>query len=190
MFQKAFLIYPRAQFSARVWSRQLQRWHSFPALLLSLGLSALLPGSVVLLPALLALLQGLAALLPKLRSWVVFLAPLALVVAPRPFGAPSDFARVGGPSASTGLIELFRVAVAISKAGRQVTPGAARAATAMTVAGGRADGGVTARMSTAAPATVTASTATPTGRQLGSGDGCYYVYSQYAGRRVQVCSRD
>jgi hypothetical protein len=94
---------------------------------------------------------------------VAHLAPLALVVLllARPALLLTSLVRAA-PRASTVLIEQFRVAVAISKAGRQATPRAARAPTATTVAGGRADGDVTARMSTTAMATVTAAIATAT----------------------------
>jgi hypothetical protein len=80
--------------------------------------------------------------------------------APRPLGAPSDFARLGGASGFHGLDR------AIQGSGRHFQgrtagyPRAVRAVTATTVAGGHADGDVTARMSTAATATVTAATAT------------------------------
>ena len=143
--------------------RQPLRWRSLPALLLFLGLLALLQGSVVLLLALVVLLQGLApALLPN-SFWVVLLAPLVLVVLLFVRSAlPLTPLVWAAPQASTVLIEQFRVAVAISKAGWQATPGAARAATATTAAGGCADGDVTACMSTAATATVTAVIATAT----------------------------
>jgi hypothetical protein len=69
---------------------------------------------------------------------------------------------VSAHQVSAVLIELFRVMVVISKAGLPATPRAAQAATATTVAGGRADGDVTVHTSTVATATVTAATATPT----------------------------
>jgi hypothetical protein len=80
---------------------------------------------VVLLPALVALLQGLAALFPN-SVWVVLLAPLALVVLllAHPALLLTSLVRAA-PQASAVLIEQFKVAVAISKAGRQATPRAA-----------------------------------------------------------------
>jgi hypothetical protein len=111
--------------------------------------------------------------------------------APRPLGAPSDFARVGGPSGFHGVDR------AIQGSGRQL-----QGRTAGYTGGGSSgygyDRGGWARRWGRYGAQVYGSSGYSDGSDSygysdgsnGYGDGCYYAYSQYAGRRVQVCSRD
>jgi hypothetical protein len=110
--------------------------------------------------------------------------------APRPLGAPSDFARVGGPSGFHGVDR------AIQGGGRHF-----QGRTAGYEGGSRGygyDRGGWARQWGRYGAHVYGSYGDGSdsyGYSDGSdsyayADGCYYVYSQYAGRRVRVCSRD
>jgi hypothetical protein len=104
--------------------------------------------------------------------------------APRPLGAPSDFARLGGASGFHGLDR------AIQGSGRHF-----QGRTAGYTEGGSSgygyDRGGWARRWGRYGAHVYGSYGYSGGSDsYGYGDGCYYAYSRYAGRRVLVCSRD
>jgi hypothetical protein len=111
--------------------------------------------------------------------------------APRPLGAPSDFARGGGPSGFHGVDR------AVQGSGRQF-----QGRTAGYAEGGSSgygyDRGGSARRWARYGAHVYGSYGYGDGSDsngYGSdssayADGCYYVYSRYAGRRVRVCSGD
>ena len=109
--------------------------------------------------------------------------------APRPLGAPSDFARVGGPSGFHGVDR------AIQGSGRHF-----QGRTAGYTEGGSSgygyDRGGWARRWGRYGAHVYGGYGYSDGSygdgsdSYAYGDGCYHVYSRYAGRRVMVCSRD
>ena len=104
--------------------------------------------------------------------------------APRPPGAPSDFARAGGPSGFHGVDR------AIQGAGRHFQ-GRTAGYTEGGLSGYGYDRGGWARRWGRYGAHVYGSYGYSDGSDsYGYGDGCYYAYSRYAGRRVLVCSRD
>ena len=104
--------------------------------------------------------------------------------APRPLGAPSDVARVGGPSGFHGVDR------AIQGSGRHFQ-GRTASYTGGGMSGYGYDRGGWARRSGRYGAQVYGSSGYSDGSDsYAHADGCYYAYSQYAGRRVLVCSRD
>ena len=101
---------------------------------------------------------------------------------PRPLGAPSDFARLGGPSGFRGVDR------AIQGNGRDFQ-GRTAGYTEGRSSGYGYDRGGWARRWGRYGAYVYGSYGYSDG-SYGYGDGCYYAYSRYARRRVLVCSRD
>ena len=103
---------------------------------------------------------------------------------PRPLGAPSDFARLGGPSGFRGVDR------AIQGNGRDFQGRTAGYTEGRSSGYGYDRGGWTRRWGRYG-ASVYGSYGYSNGSDsYASADGCYYVYSRYARRRVLVCSRD
>ena len=102
----------------------------------------------------------------------------------RPLGAPSDFARMGGPSGFHGVDR------AIQGSGRHFQ-GRVAGYTGGGSSGYGYDRGGWARRWGRYGVHVYGSYGYSDGSDsYGDGEGCYYAYSRYAGRRVLVCSRD